>query len=366
MRKELKGTSNFKEGKIIKDRKVLEEKEARESYQWVTVESKSRRLPHVASQKAVVRRCRLFWLLGFSNSHAGDDNGQYQQTSTSSPNQAGAATHQITHWKADSTSKISILGAVDTCTQCSVRCAQFHAPLIQALPNLVCSITKAEDKFTPLKLSGINSNKEETDQKAIRETSKMFMTELPILVEYFLPFSPKNSTVDLGFTFKVVLGIEVAINTIIRLPFLYNTDSIINLKENIMSSNNLNCVLFILECKIPSLKYPPNFDAIKKSVGNSPEMVNLNIINQIPSQQYLETDISQTTMDWNNDLIMGEKESTYVQLSPYKRESMPSMSCCPLYLMSSFACNILQTMVSTPHTVPKETPYLPFLSTKTI
>ena len=224
--------------------------------------------------------------------------------------------------KANSSPKISILGAVDTCAQCSVGRAQYHIPLITAFPNLVRSITKAEDKFTPLRLSGIISEASVTDQKAMLEQSRKYATELPILVEYFLPFQPKNAQTVTGFTFKVALGNGVAMNTIIGLPFLHNTDSIIDLKDNVMSSGHLNCLPFKLVYETPAITTPPNFEAIRKSIGNSKEMVDVNIINQIKEvesffsvqhTQSLEADVNQTSIDWRNESIM-DKESTYAPI----------------------------------------------------
>ena len=227
--------------------------------------------------------------------------------------------------KANCSPKISILGAVDTCAQCFVGCAQYHIPLITAFPNLVRSITKAEDKFTPLKLSGIISDASVTDQKAMREQSKKYATELPILVEYFLPF-PKDSQTVTGFMFKVALGNGVAMNTIIGLPFLHNTDSVIDLKDNVMSSGHLNCLPFKLVYETTAITTPPNFEAIRKSIrksiGNSQEMVDMNIVNQIKEvesffsvhcEQSLEADVNQTSIDWRNESIM-HKESTYAPI----------------------------------------------------
>ena len=154
------------------------------------------------------------------------------------------------------------------------------------------------------------------------DQSKKYATELPILVEYFLPFQPKDAQTVTGFTFKVALGNGVAMNTIIGLPFLHNTDSIIDLKDNIMSSSHLNCLPFKLVYETPAITTPPNFEAIRKSIGNSKEMVDVNIVNQIKEvesffsvqhEQSLEADVNQTSIDWRNESIM-DKESTYAPI----------------------------------------------------
>ena len=125
-----------------------------------------------------------------------------------------------------------------------------------------------------------------------------------------------------GFTFKVAIGNGVAINMIIGLPFLHNTDSVIDLKDNIMWSGHLNCIPFKLIYKIPALTTPPNFDAIRKSIRNSREMVNVNIVNQIRAvesyfstkcEQSLEADVNQTSIDWSKESIM-DKESMYAPI----------------------------------------------------
>ena len=142
------------------------------------------------------------------------------------------------------------------------------------------------------------------------------------LVKYFLPFPPKDSQTVTGFTFKVALGNGVAINTITGLLFLHNMDSVINLKDNVMSSGHLNCIPFKLIYKTPALTTPPNFNAIRKSIGNSHEMVDVNVVNQIRAvesyfstkcKQSLEANMNQTSIDWRKMSIM-DKESMYAPI----------------------------------------------------
>ena len=134
------------------------------------------------------------------------------------------------------------------------------------------------------------------------------------IIKYFLPFPPKDSQTVAGFTFKVALGNGVTMNTIIGLPFLHNTDSVTDLKDNVMSSGHLNCLPLKLIYKTPALTTPPDFEAIRKSIrksiGSSQEMVDMKIVNQIREvesffsvncEQSLEADVNQTAIDWRKD-----------------------------------------------------------------
>ena len=103
---------------------------------------------------------------------------------------------------------------------------------------------------------------------------------------------------------------------------MHNRDSVINLKDNVMSSGHLNCLPFKLVYETPTITTPPNFEAIRNSIGNSQEMVDVDIVNQIKEvksffsvhcEQSLEADVNQTSIDWHNKSIM-DKESTYAPI----------------------------------------------------
>ena len=98
-------------------------------------------------------------------------------------------------------------------------------------------------------------------------------------------------------------------------------DSVIDLKDNIMSSSHLNCIPFKLIYEI-SVKTLPAFDTIRKSIRNSRKMVDVNVVNQIREvesyfsvrcKQSLKADVNQTSMDWHRESIM-DKESTYAPI----------------------------------------------------
>jgi hypothetical protein len=124
----------------------------------------------------------------------------------------------------------SLLLAYDTCAACNVRYLGHHLPIAEKFPQPVKSLLYTAEKYAPLTLSGIVSDKE----GSITEMKPT--ATLPAIIEYWLPFLMKEGH---RTTLKIALGKSVLVNTIIGMPMIRPAKLSLDLVDDVVKS----CVL---------------------------------------------------------------------------------------------------------------------------
>jgi hypothetical protein len=87
----------------------------------------------------------------------------------------------------------------------------YHLAIAKKHPQLIKSLVWAKDKYTPLTLSGVVSP---DDQKSNQATTP---TVLPAIIEYHMPYMSAQGSAT---SFKVAIGPNVAVNTIIGMSMI--------------------------------------------------------------------------------------------------------------------------------------------------
>jgi hypothetical protein len=111
----------------------------------------------------------------------------------------------------ESNSPFRISLAYDTCAVTNVGWSTYHLAIAKKHPQLIKSLVWAKDQYTPLTLSGVVSS---DDPKSKIETTQ---TVLPAIIEYHMPYM---STQGSATSFKVAIGPNVAVNTIIGMSMI--------------------------------------------------------------------------------------------------------------------------------------------------
>jgi hypothetical protein len=151
----------------------------------------------------------------------------------------------------DPETKFSLLVAYDTCAACNVGYAGHHLPIAERYPELVKSLTYTADKYSPLTLSGIVLGDEE---KAEKHPS----TILPMVIEYWLPFLTKEGHKT---TFKIALGNQVSVNTIIGISMIRPAKLSFDITDNVVESGLLDTEPFPVIYR-PTIKSAPDFSKV--------------------------------------------------------------------------------------------------------
>jgi hypothetical protein len=129
------------------------------------------------------------------------------------------------------TASISILVTYyDTCAAVNVGYIGHHLPIAEKFPQVVKSLNYAAERYTPLILSGIVTDTEE--KSTVKPT-----TTLPAIIEYWLPFRPKEGH---RTTLKIALGRHVSVNTIIGMPMIKPAKLSLDLTDNVVESEVLD------------------------------------------------------------------------------------------------------------------------------
>jgi hypothetical protein len=149
-------------------------------------------------------------------------------------------------------STFSLLLAYDTCAACNVGYLGHHLPIAEKFPQLVKSLVYAADKYAPLTLSGIVSDKEGsiTDMKPT--------ATLPAVIEYWLPFLTKEGH---RTTLKIALGQSVSVNTIIGMPIIRPAKLSLDLVDDVVESGVLDTEPFPVAYR-PTIQSMPDFSKI--------------------------------------------------------------------------------------------------------
>jgi hypothetical protein len=156
---------------------------------------------------------------------------------------------------ADPTFKLSV--AYDTCAVLCVGWSGFHLAVAKAFPHLVKSLTWAQDKYTPLTLSGIVSNE---DDKA--KTDSRLVTTLPAVIEYYMPHTSKQGHPT---SFKVAIGDNVAVNTLLGMSMIRPAKFSLDLEDDVIDSGILDTEPF-----------PVTFKQTNRSMPNLASVTDLN------------------------------------------------------------------------------------------
>jgi uncharacterized Zn finger protein (UPF0148 family) len=154
----------------------------------------------------------------------------------------------------DSAFKISV--AYDTCAVLNVGWAGFHLAIAKQYPHLVKSLVWAKEQYTPLTLSGVVSNDDGDTAKA-----EKLVTTLPAVIEYYMPYPSKQGHPT---SFKVAIGDNVAVNTLIGMSMIRPAKFSLDLEDNVIDSGILDTEPFPVTYKQTNRSLP-NFSATSSS-----------------------------------------------------------------------------------------------------
>jgi hypothetical protein len=144
--------------------------------------------------------------------------------------------------------------------------------IAEAYPQLVQSITLAEDRYSPIILSGVISNSENPSN---------YTTNLPCIVEFRLPYLTTSGSPT---TLKIAVGKDVGVNCLIGMSFLKEAKMVIDLNDDVVQSGLLDTDPFPIIHKRPTRSMPnliPNEGSIDKAL---PIMASI-----IQAKEYIHT-----------------------------------------------------------------------------
>jgi hypothetical protein len=203
--------------------------------------------------------------------------------------------------------------AYDTCAALCVGSSEFHLAIAEKLPNLVKSLIWAKDEYTPLTLSGIVSDDDDSATSSIKPTST-----LPAIIEYHMPYKSKEGYQT---SLKIALGKGVSVNTIIGLSMIRPAKFSLDLTDDVMEPGVLDTVPFPLTFK-PTIKSLPDFSNVDEAQIKSLHSVPLSVtVEQI---KQCRADIGTPDLQESpNDANMAvELASEQVALPKYPRMSL--------------------------------------------
>jgi hypothetical protein len=146
----------------------------------------------------------------------------------------------------------ALQSAYDTCAACNVGYLIFHLSIAEKFPQTVKSLTYCKDKYAPLILSGIVSEKK-NDAAVMKPTAS-----LPAIIEYWLPFPTMEGH---RTTLKIALGKMVSVNTIIGMPMIGPAKLSLDLIDNVVDSGILDCEPFPVTFR-PTSQSKPDFSKV--------------------------------------------------------------------------------------------------------
>ena len=126
----------------------------------------------------------------------------------------------------------------------------YHLTLARKFPHIVKSLTWCKDDYSPLRLSGIVKDD---------ATAQALSTSLPAVIEYHMPYKSKTGA---STSFKVALGSQVAVNTIIGMSMIRAGKFSLDLEADVMDPGILDTAPFPLifkpaSCSVPDLSNAP-------------------------------------------------------------------------------------------------------------
>jgi hypothetical protein len=132
--------------------------------------------------------------------------------------------------------------AYDTCAVLCVGSTAFHLAIAERVPNVVKSLTWAKDKYSPLTLSRVVSDKD-------GKTQHQPTASLPAIIEYYLPHKSKEGYQT---TLKIALGEMVSVNTIMGMSMTKPAKLSLDLNDNVVDPGVLDTEPFRLLTNQPS------------------------------------------------------------------------------------------------------------------
>jgi hypothetical protein len=162
----------------------------------------------------------------------------------------------------DTTSIFKLSLAFDTCPVTNIGWSNYHLAIAKKYPKIVKSLTWAKDKFTSLTLSGIVSPE---DTKKDDET--WHQTILPVVMGYHMPYLSKSGS---AMSFKVAIGPNTAVNTIIRMSMIKAHKFSLDMEDDIIDSG-------ILDTNPCTVIYKPTVRAMPNTLNSNDENKALHI-----------------------------------------------------------------------------------------
>jgi hypothetical protein len=133
--------------------------------------------------------------------------------------------------------------------------AGFHLAIAKQYPHLVKSLVWAKEQYTPLTLSGVVS------QNEADPSSAKLVTTLPAIIEYYMPYPSKQGHPT---SFKVAIGDNVAVNTLIGMSMIRPAKFSLDLEDNVIDSGILDAEPFLVTYK-QTTRSLPNFASVTNS-----------------------------------------------------------------------------------------------------
>jgi hypothetical protein len=158
--------------------------------------------------------------------------------------------------QSNSDMSFNISVAYDTCAVLNIGWAGFHLAIAKQHPHLVKSLTWAKEQYTPLTLSGVVSNNKNDPAKAAS-----LITTLPAIIEYYMPHTSKEGHPT---SFKVAIGDNVAVNTLIGMSMIRPAKFSLDLEDDVIDSGILDTTPFPVTYKQTNHSLP-NFASLKDS-----------------------------------------------------------------------------------------------------
>jgi hypothetical protein len=190
----------------------------------------------------------------------------------------------------ESTSIFKISLAFDTCAVTNVGWSNYHLAIAKKYPQIVKSLTWAKDKYTPLTLSGVVS-----PEDANKDDEKRHQTILPAVIEYHMPYLSKAGTAT---SFKIAIGPNVAVNTIIGMSMIKAGKLSLDVEDDLIDSGVLETNPFKVIYK-PTVRAMPNTlnsnDENKTLLTDSDNHVSIETINACSSQAFTPSSESTTS-----------------------------------------------------------------------
>jgi hypothetical protein len=159
----------------------------------------------------------------------------------------------------DNDSGFNISVAYDTCAVLCVGWSGFHLAVAKQYPHLVKSLTWAKDEYTPLTLSGVVSG-DDADPALVEK----LVTTLPAVIEYYMPYPSKQGHPT---SFKVAIGDNVAVNTLIGMSMIRPAKFSLDLEDNVIDSGILDTEPFPVIYKQTNRSLP-NLSALSSDSSN--------------------------------------------------------------------------------------------------
>jgi hypothetical protein len=135
----------------------------------------------------------------------------------------------------DSDFNPALLGVIDTGATLTVGYHKYILGICEAYPQLVKSIIWAKDKYIPIELSGVvdspNSNRPQSPSD----------NQLSAVVTFHMPYLTANNH---STSFSVAIGKNVAVNVLIGMSFIRNTEMTIDTSDNVAEARMLQCKPF--------------------------------------------------------------------------------------------------------------------------